>query len=61
MKINLPLLKKLCETPGTSGFESQIRDVIEKEIQPYCDEISIDNIGNLIALVKAKKKSSENC
>ena len=56
--MNIPLLKKLCETPGTSGFESQIRDVIEKEIRPYCDEISIDNIGNLIALVKAKKRVS---
>ena len=55
MKMNIPLLKNLCETPGTSGFESQIRDAIEKEITPYCDEISIDNMGNLIALVKAKK------
>ena len=55
MKMNIPLLKNLCETPGTSGFESQIRDVIETEITPYCDEISIDNMGNLIALVKAKK------
>ena len=58
MKMNIPLLKKLCETPGTSGFESQIRDVIEKEIRSYCDEISIDNMGNLIALVKAKKRVS---
>jgi putative aminopeptidase FrvX len=55
MKMNIPLLKNLCETPGTSGFESQIRDVIEKEIKPYCDEISIDNMGNLIALVRSKK------
>ena len=48
MEINLPLLKKICETPGISGFEDQIRELIKKEIKSYVDDISIDNIGNLI-------------
>lgn len=49
------LLKKFSETPGPSGFEEKIREVISKEIEPFVDEICMDNFGNLIAKKKGKR------
>ncbi|HSH01417.1 MAG TPA: M42 family metallopeptidase [Anaerolineae bacterium] len=46
------LVKKLVEAFGPSGFEDGMRDLIRPEIEPYADEISVDTMGNLIALKK---------
>lgn len=46
------LIKKLVEAYGPSGFEDQMRDLIRPEIEPCADEISVDAMGNLIALKK---------
>ena len=53
--MNFQLLKRISETPGTSGFEQAIRQVIIKEIKPYVDRIEIDNMGNVIAFRKGKQ------
>jgi len=53
-KINFELLKKISEIPGVSGFESKIRNLILDEIKDLSDDISIDNLGNIIALKKGK-------
>lgn len=50
--MNLELLKAICETPGTSGFESRIRNLIIEEVKGLCDEVTVDGIGNVIALKK---------
>lgn len=50
--IDIELLKKVCKVPGASGFENRIRKTIIEEIEPYVDELSIDNMGNLIAVKK---------
>jgi len=52
--INIDLLKKICETPGTSGFEKLIRDLVIREVTPLVDEVSVDPMGNVIALKKGK-------
>lgn len=44
------LLKQLVETHGPSGFEDQVRILIEEEIEPHADELTTDPMGNLIAL-----------
>ncbi|MFN2140394.1 MAG: M42 family metallopeptidase [Candidatus Promineifilaceae bacterium] len=44
------LLKKLVEAYGPSGFEDQVRSMIHKEIESFADEISVDAMGNLIAV-----------
>ncbi len=44
------LLKKLVEAYGPSGFEDQMRELIRPEIEKVVDEISVDPMGNLIAL-----------
>ena len=46
------LLKKLSNAPGVSGFENEVRDLMTGELNEYVDEISIDNMGNLIAIKK---------
>ncbi len=51
------LMKKLSEACGVSGFETEVRNLIKKEISKYVDKISEDNLGNLIVL---KKGSSKN-
>lgn len=45
----IELLKKLMLTSGVSGRENKIREVIKNEISQYCDEITVDAMGNLIA------------
>ena len=47
-KVNVELLKRLCETPGVPGREERVRAVIEKEIKGLFDEVRTDAMGNLI-------------
>ncbi len=42
-------LQKLCTCPSVSGREERIREMLREMIAPFCDEISVDNLGNLIA------------
>lgn len=53
-------LKKICETPGTSGFEHPIRTHILEEVRPLVDETLVDSMGNIIAKVTAKKKPTNS-
>lgn len=46
------LIEKLTNLNGVSGSEGAVRDFIKKEIEKYADEITVDTIGNLIALKK---------
>ncbi|MGH2533749.1 MAG: M42 family metallopeptidase [Thermomicrobiales bacterium] len=46
--INLDLLKRLCETPGISGREDKIRDVVVAEMRALVDELRVDTMGNVI-------------
>ncbi len=55
MSINVKLLKAICEVPGTSGFEQRIRELVIKEVKPYVDSLSIDNMGNVVTIKKGKK------
>jgi endoglucanase len=43
------LIEKIISTPGPSGYEKQIRDVIQAEVESLVDEIQVDALGNLIA------------
>jgi len=43
-----PLIQKLVETQGPSGYESQIRAVVREEVEPYADALQVDVLGNLI-------------
>lgn len=43
------LLKELVETPGVSGNESEIRELIRDEVEGHADSVEVDDFGNLIA------------
>lgn len=51
-------LREICELNGSSGDEARVRNYIMNNIHP--DEMSVDNLGNLIVFKKGKK-SSKNC
>ncbi len=57
----IELLKKLMYTPGVSGREDKIRELIENEVKPYADEITTDNMGNLIVRKKGEGKKIMLC
>lgn len=48
--MNFELLKPICETPGAPGFESRIRSFVLDQLEGLADEVSVDNIGNVIAI-----------
>lgn len=52
--INVSLLKKICELPGAPGFEQRIRQFVLNEVTPLVDEVSIDNLGSIIAFRKGR-------
>ena len=52
--MNTQLFKELCEATGAPGFEYEIRELIMREMQPLSDEVSVDNIGNVICLIRGK-------
>jgi endoglucanase len=43
------LIQELVETPGPSGHEAKIREVIRGAVAPLADELRVDPMGNLIA------------
>ncbi|MDI6721191.1 MAG: M20/M25/M40 family metallo-hydrolase [Candidatus Aenigmarchaeota archaeon] len=49
------LLKSLIETDGISGYEHEVRNLIQREISKYVDRTFIDKMGNLIAVKKGTK------
>jgi tetrahedral aminopeptidase len=50
------LIQRLVETTGPSGYEGQVRDLVQAEIAGYVDEMRIDPLGNLIARKGAKSE-----
>lgn len=56
MPLDIELLAQICETPGVPGYEKQIRDLIIKEVTPLVDDVSVDNMGNVVALKRGKER-----
>lgn len=55
--MNIPLLSQICEIPGTSGFEDRIRQFVLSQLDGLADSVSVDNMGNVTALVKGRDSS----
>ena len=51
-----PLIKKLVEAYGPSGSEGQVRDLVRSEIRNLADYVTVDPLGNLIAVIKKKAR-----
>jgi endoglucanase len=54
-----PLIKKLVEAYGPSGREDQMRELVRAEIHGLPDYITVDPLGNLIAVIKGTAKSGK--
>ena len=52
--MNVKLFKELCEAYGAPGFEYGIRALVLREMTPMADSIEVDNMGNVIALIRGK-------
>lgn len=52
--MNKKLLAEICKTPGAPGHEDRVRKVVLRELDTLCDEIQIDNMGNVYAIRKGK-------
>ena len=53
---NIELLKRICAAPGVSGFERRIRELILREVKELADEVTVDNMGNVIALRRGQER-----
>jgi tetrahedral aminopeptidase len=47
----IELIQKLVEAWGPSGYEHQVRAIIQEEVADLCDAIHVDGLGNLICRV----------
>ncbi len=54
MKVNIPLLKSICEIAGAPGFENRIRNLVIDELKEHVDQIEVDNMGNVYAIKRGK-------
>ncbi|MCB0101132.1 MAG: M42 family metallopeptidase [Anaerolineales bacterium] len=54
------LLKTLTETFAPSGYEDAVRQIIQKEVKPYADEIRVDAMGSLIVHKKPTVKAKNS-
>jgi putative aminopeptidase FrvX len=54
MKLNLELLKQLSEVAGIPGWEDRVRDLVQKELKGFVDDVRSDTLGNVIAHKKGK-------
>jgi len=52
--MNIALLAEICQTPGIPGKEGKVRALVARELTGIADEISVDNMGNLTAILKGK-------
>lgn len=53
-KLNIPLLKEICEVPGAPGFEHRIRAVVIRELESMEIDYHVDNMGNVISHVTGR-------
>lgn len=53
------LIKTLSNMRGISGYEYRINENIKDMLKGLCDEVSIDNLGNVIAVKKSGIKNAK--
>ena len=52
------LIKKLVETTAPSGYEANLRLVIEEELEGFMDDLRVDGLGNLIVRKGPEKENA---
>lgn len=54
MELNWELLKTLCAVHAVSGREDRMTAFIRDRIEPLVDELWVDNLGNVVGILKGK-------
>ena len=57
--LNLALLKNLCETPGPPGSEGRVRQLVLEVLEPLCDDVSTDALGNVTGVKRGRKANGK--
>lgn len=57
--MDLDLIKRLSSAIGVSGHEDEVRNLILKEVKQTCDDVLVDEIGNVIALKKSNSEQAK--
>jgi putative aminopeptidase FrvX len=52
------IFKRLVETPGGSGFEERVIELISAELKKYIPDVSIDPMGNIVGKISGSGKRS---
>jgi len=56
-KESLIFLKKLLDAPSPSGYEQPAQRVFREYVAPFCDEVTTDVMGNVLARIAGKGKN----
>lgn len=51
------LIQKLSDLSGVSGYEHNVGNFVTELFSKYCDEVTTDNMGNIIAVKKSHFKN----
>ncbi|MFX1535812.1 MAG: M42 family metallopeptidase [Promethearchaeota archaeon] len=46
------LLEEILSSPSPSGYEGAVRKIVKRELAKFCEEVSVDVMGNVIAKLK---------
>src|SRR6185295_9339282 len=57
-KPDLELLRVLSNTAAVSGDEGTVRKLVLEAIRPHVDEVTVDALGNVLAVKRAKGRSA---
>lgn len=52
----IDLLKRLCETPGVSGYEDKVIEAVKEGLSPSTDRVEVDHMGNVFGLKEGSSK-----
>ena len=53
------LLKQLTEAFGPSGYEDEVRKLVQAEVKSLADEVRVDALGNLIVRKKPARVTND--
>jgi endoglucanase len=52
------LFKRLAETPGGSGFEERVIELLSSEFRKHLSDVTVDPMGNVVARIPGRGKRS---
>ena len=53
----MKLMQEFMLTPAPSGYESEMAYKLVDQLKPFCDEVTIDHVGNVIGKISGTKGS----